>query len=314
MSFSKKILTVFFLLFITLILTHSDLSLSLALTGLHLWFEKMIPTLLPFMILSGIMVRMNLTENFSVLLSPLLRPVFGISQNGIYCIIMGFLCGFPMGAKVIAELYERKMLEKTEADFLLAFCNNIGPVYFMGFALPVIGICQNKVLYLFGMYGIPLLYGLFLRYTFFRRLIKMPEKSVGNTPALQRKTAAFSSPDCLPAQIDDSILAALNSITALGGYMILFNLLNLFPAILLSGTRLQKILPVLNGVLEINGGLSAMKTDFPLLSLTLLTFGGLSCTAQTYSILRRTNLSVRAYIGHKLVLTVLSAVFYSLVL
>lgn len=314
MSFSKKILTVFFLLFITLILTHSDLSLSLALTGLHLWFEKMIPTLLPFMILSGIMVRMNLTENFSVLLSPLLRPVFGISQNGIYCIIMGFLCGFPMGAKVIAELYERKRLEKTEADFLLAFCNNIGPVYFMGFALPVIGICQNKVLYLFGMYGIPLLYGLFLRYTFFRRSIKMPEKSVGNTPALQRKTAAFSSPDCLPAQIDDSILAALNSITALGGYMILFNLLNLFPALLLSGTRLQKILPVLNGVLEINGGLSAMKADFPLLSLTLLTFGGLSCTAQTYSILRRTNLSVRSYIGHKLVLTVLSVVFYSLVL
>lgn len=314
MSFSKKILTAFFLLFIALILTHSDLSLSFSLTGLNLWFEKMIPTLLPFMILSGIMVRMNLTENFSVLLSPLLRPIFRISRNGIYCIIMGFLCGFPMGAKVITELYERKKLKKSEAGFLLAFCNNIGPVYFMGYALPAMGICRNAGLFLFGMYGIPLLYGVILRYTLYRRLLNICCTSAEKKAVVQKETTAVETSNRLLAHVDDSILAALNSITALGGYMILFNLLNLFPYLLLSPTRLYKILPVINGILEINGGLSAMKADFPLCSLTLLPFGGLSCMAQTYSILRRSDLSISDYMIHKLILTILTAVFYFLVL
>ena len=53
-----KLLTVMFLMLLICILSHSRMSLSYASLGLGLWFEKMIPSLLPFMILSGVMVRM----------------------------------------------------------------------------------------------------------------------------------------------------------------------------------------------------------------------------------------------------------------
>lgn len=307
MDIRKKILTAFFLLFTALILTHSDISLLFALNGLNLWFQKMIPTLVPFMILSGIMVRMNLTEDFSALLSPILRPIFSISKNGIYCIIMGFLCGFPMGAKVITELYGRGRIGKAEATYLLSFCNNIGPIYFMGFALPTIGITENLFVYLFGMYGLPLLYGIFLRYTCFRGSLSSPDKqpiAANNQPANQG----------LLYHIDDAIMSALNSITALGGYMIFFNLLNLIPYVLLSKTKLQNILPVINGILEISGGLGNMKDTFPFLSLVLLPFGGLSCIAQTYSIIRHTDLSIQTYVIHKVILSAITALYYFFVL
>ena len=115
------------------------------------------------------MIRMNLTERFVGLLHPLLHRIYGTSRNGSYTIIMGFLCGFPMGAKTVDDLYARGMVTKREAEYLLAFCNNIGPVYFCSFVLPLLNR-QAVLPYLFGMYGIPLLYGLVLRCTRYRDL------------------------------------------------------------------------------------------------------------------------------------------------
>ena len=111
-----KLLLLFCLFLIGCILTHSALSLSYASMGLELWFTKMIPTLLPFMILSGIMVRMQLTEKLAMLIYPVVGPIFRVRKNVCYCMMMGFLCGFPMGARVISELYVRQMITKREAD------------------------------------------------------------------------------------------------------------------------------------------------------------------------------------------------------
>ena len=120
---------------IFLLLRYPGLSLQYALTGLTLWFEKMIPTLLPFMILSGILISMNLTERFVRLLHPLLHCLYGTTPNGSYTMIMGFLCGFPMGARVAGELRRKGRLSREEAQLLLAFCNNIGPIYLLSFVV-----------------------------------------------------------------------------------------------------------------------------------------------------------------------------------
>ena len=120
-----------FLFLFALILLYPKLSLYYAATGLKLWLGCMVPALLPFMILSAIMVRQNLTESFAGILYPVFSP-FKLSRNCVYCIILGFLCGFPMGARTIAQLYEKKCLSQKEATLLLAFCNNIGPSFFLG--------------------------------------------------------------------------------------------------------------------------------------------------------------------------------------
>lgn len=358
-----KLLTVFFLILLGCILTHSQLSLSYAAMGLNLWFEKMIPTLLPFMILSGIMVRLKLTDKVSMIIYPIVKPIYKVRRNVCYAMLMGFLCGFPMGARVVDDLYTRQMIDRREAEFLLAFCNNIGPVYFCSFVLPLLG--RKLVLpYLFGMYGIPLLYGLMLRYTLFRGLPQETEplaahksknlvacekaaypshkslvacekaaypdsKSLAayeksaypgskSLVACERKkgirhsgsgSARHSATESLVERfletMDESVHVSMQSILSLGGYMILFNLLNLIPHLLL-GSPLRELAPLL----EITGGLTMLGDAFPLYSLLALSFGGLSCIAQTYSCISDSDLSVSWYIRQKILLTLLAGLFY----
>lgn len=297
----------FFVVMTCCILTHSSLSLAYAALGLGLWYEKMVPVLLPFMILSGTLIRMGQVDGLIRPAKPLFGRIFRLSGPGIYVILMGFLCGFPMGARTIADFRDRRDLSVEEGQYLLAFCNNLGPVYFLGFVLPLL---QRKLVfpYVFGMYGIPLLYGIFLRYSVYRNHI--PEKTAGslnadNTvkmseSACQATVSAMSIPDAL----DEAITAAGRNILQLGGYMVFFNLLNLLPRLLVPDSF--RYAPLL----EISGGLKLLGSRFPLYTLLLLPFGGLSCIAQTGSCIRNTGLSLRVYVIHKLVLTVLTAGYY----
>lgn len=295
-----KILTLCFFTGMTIcLLCRSGQASGLALEGLSLWFEKMIPALLPFMILSGVLIGTGLSDSFAALFAPVLRPLFRLSDSCLYCIVIGFLCGFPMGARVCAQSLEAGKLSKREAALLLAFCNNIGPVYFTGYVLglfPVKGICSA----LAGMYGIPLLYGIFLRYTLFRSI-----------PASGGKKAAPAGPlsfKMLLAQLHASILSSLDAITVLGGYMIFCNLLNLFPLLLFRTNR--QLVELIGPLLEITSGLSRLSAANRAWAYIVLPFGGLSCIAQTYSCVRNTELSMPEYVFHKIVQTMLTAAYY----
>lgn len=302
-----KLLTAFFIFLLGCILSHSQASLAYAAMGLELWFGKMIPSLLPFMILSGIMVRMKLTDKASLIIFPLIKPLYRVRKNVCYAMLTGFLCGFPMGAKVVDDLYMRRMLTKREAEYLLSFCNNIGPVYFCSFVLPLL---RRKLVfpYLFGMYGIPLLYGLLLRYTAFKDLSLLKEarsESGAFLVCCENSTRHFSFGERLLEETDNAIHSSVQSTLSLGGYMVLFNLLNLMPQVLLGHP-----LTVISPLLEITGGLTMLGDSLPLYSLLALSFGGLSCLAQTYSCIGESDLSIGSYILHRIILTLLNGAFY----
>ena len=324
--------TMLALYLIFLMLRYPSLSLEYASTGLNLWFTKMVPTLLPFMILSGIMIRMNLTENFVRFLHPLLHRIFGTSKNGSYTIVMGFLCGFPMGARIVGELYEKKKLSQEESSCLLYFCNNIGPIYFLSYVIPTLAIDKPLMPFLI-MYGIPALYGfLLMRIRPLIRFLRYPRNTcsrklsalsgnffpIGNSitlpAAAQRKPlkeAAYSSEKVsLLAAIDSSVVSGLIGIAKLGGYMVFFNLLNIVfkPFHNLNAD----ILNIYRCLLEITSGIDYSGQSIYYAVLILLPFGGFSCIAQTYSMIRQTDLSIRSYVFHKTVQTAITAVCYLL--
>lgn len=289
-----KIFYTFLCLFLMIcILSNSGVSLTYALMGLQLWFEKMIPALFPFMIISGIMIRMKLTGLLSGVLYPVVRAFFPVSPNGCYAMIIGFLCGFPMGAKTIADLFKRDMISRKEAEYLLAFCNNIGPVYFCSFVLPLL---NRKLLipYLLGMYAIPLFYGMVLGVTAYKKQDFISLQS----PIVTTKYNLLN-------EIDDTITSSIQSILSLGGYMIVFNMLNLIPHIFL-GNNAFYFAPFL----EITGGLKLLNGHFPLYCLIMLCFGGLSCMAQTNHCIQGTGLSLLKYMGHKMILVIITLLYY----
>ena len=316
-KFNRFLFTALSLYLIILMLRHPALSLEYASTGLNLWLTKMVPTLLPFMILSSIMIRMDLTESFVKLLHPLLHKLYGTSKNGSYTIIMGFLCGFPMGARIVGELYESGRLSREESSKLLYFCNNIGPIYFLSFVVPVLAIKRPLIPFLI-MYGVPMLYGLVLfrilplfrlHKTFYKNDNTLNVSNIrNNINAAATVTPKTASRMPLLAAIDASVISGLIGIAKLGGYMVFFNLLNImfvpFHHVSTDLLRLYRC------VLEITSGIDYSGHSLYYAILILLPFGGFSCIAQTYSMISRTDLSVRSYIFHKVIQTALTALCY----
>lgn len=306
MKLKFYIYTIFAFLLTAIILSFPSDCLSFSLNGLNLWFERMIPTLFPFMVLSGIIIRMNLTGSFVKLLNPILGKLFKLNAECIYGIVIGFLCGFPMGAHVAAQLYEQKRITKSEASLLLSFCNNIGPVYFLSFVLPTLKL-NGAAPYLFAMYGLPFLYGLLLRYAVYQKDI----------PLSGRSQPVYNAPLPLLKALDESVFSSLFSIAKLGGYMIFFNLLFILPSlavrILPIDTTVWTILTGGSGcLLEITGGIGLLGNKAPLWVLCVLPFGGLSCIAQTYSMIKDTDLSITEYVMHKMILTAITVFYYLL--
>lgn len=302
---NKSCIAVFSLTAILLMFPSKCFAYSL--NGLQLWFDQMIPTLFPFMVLSGIMIQKDLTKAFVKALQPFLGRIFQVRPACIYGIVVGFLCGFPMGAHTAALLYEKKQITKQEAAFLLSFCNNIGPIYFLSFVLPTLHLSFSIPL-LIGMYGLPFIYGIVMRYTCCKATLS--EKNASQSDVITQKPVSFLQ------ALDESVWRALGSIAKLGGYMIIFNLLFILPE-LISNLPLINRIPhihilraMLDCLLEITGGINQLKECAPFFVLCVLPFGGLSCFAQTYSMIRSTDLSLSEYFMHKMILTAATVFFY----
>jgi len=58
-----------------------------------------------------------------------MKPLFNVPGEGSFALLMGTISGYPMGAKIVADFKERQTLTKIEAERLLSFTNNSGPLF-----------------------------------------------------------------------------------------------------------------------------------------------------------------------------------------
>lgn len=284
------------------LLFFSRETVSLASRGLLIWYRNLIPALFPFMVLSGFLVNTGAATRLIGSLSSLL-PIAFLKPSMIYTIIMGLLCGFPMGAKVVADQMKQGQLTLEEGQYLLAFCNHIGPLYMVGYVLPLFRP-PDFWSCLLVFYGIPLIYGLFF--------LKKP-------PGANSIAVVHSPYKGYLEGFQTALQAAVEQITLLGGCMVFFNCLLIYPLLFtealersLQGPLPSFLYPSLACLTEIGSGLEAAAAtgNFPLpLVFSLLSFTGLGCIIQTCFIVKNTRLSIRRYLFHK---TVQSLIIYLL--
>lgn len=304
--------TLAYLILIIIVLSQPDATFEYAYQGLYQWAAKMVPTLFPFMMISSIMVCSGTDKELGRMLSVLLKKVYRFSNYGLYAIFMGFFCGFPMGAKVVSELCEDHKLSKPEAQALLAFCNNIGPAYFMGIIIPILHKSgyPDTLPFIFGMYGIPAVYGIFISRHYARSHKEDAASAIGIPDAEGKKLS-------LSASLKKSCFDNTQSLIILGGYITFTNAFRIFLDFLPCTGNVRN---VLSSFIEIIGGVqSVYMTTLPpeqrvFWIMTALCFGGVSCFLQTSSFLEKSGLSLLHYLKHKLIITILSAAYYFLII
>jgi sporulation integral membrane protein YlbJ len=145
-SASKEALTSipfgsFFFCFISVFLLaltvkNADIAIRYMQTGLRLCAVSVIPSLFPFMVISELLVASGIGKLAERLAGRPFSRLFGISGTASAAILLGLLCGFPVGAKTTVSLYDKGYITKKEAERLLTVCN----VPSSGFLISTVGV------------------------------------------------------------------------------------------------------------------------------------------------------------------------------
>ena len=114
----------------SLMLRRADIATQFMREGLKLCAHAIVPSLFPFMVISELLVASGAGE---WILSPLSRPLgklLGLPPAGASSVILGLLCGFPIGARCAILSYKNGKTDKTECERALA-CSSIPSAAFL---------------------------------------------------------------------------------------------------------------------------------------------------------------------------------------
>ena len=295
----RKFFIVASVLFVLLFVLFPDISSKGAENGLLLWFNVIIPSLCPFMIISTMLIKLDVTSCISNMFYPMFHKVFKLSKNGCYPAITGMLSGYPLGAKTVADMYKTGAFSKSEAQYIISFCNNASPMFMLEYTgIKCLGLKQPAIM-------LVIIYMSAFINAFFER--NKMEGAVNNKPGSGGLRKRYP----LIEALDESILSSAITLVKVGGYIILFSI---FTGILQNFVISSEIIKIAGaGILEITTGCKVLAdTGLPLyikciLASAFCAFGGLSSVAQTSSTLIGTGLSNRKYVFAKFRQSVIAA-------
>ena len=269
-------------------------------SGLLLWFNVILPTLLPFMIVSNLLIGTRAIDAISKVFGPVMCRLFGVTRYGSFAIIAGFLCGYPMGGKVTADLVRKQYITWQEGQYLLSFTNNTSPMFIISYV-----VWQNLKDTSRTMPALLILILSPILCSFLFRIYYRPGARIHSSgcPPLPKAAAA--------SLMDSFIMNGFDTITKVGGYIMLFSILIallqklpldhfLFSLLLLPSLEMTNGIPLLCA--------SPLSADACfVLSLALTSFGGWCSVAQTRSMVQGTRLPITPYIIEKLITTLVTS-------
>ena len=321
-NIKKNIIPIIFLLFTICLIVFSKSNIQAVKNSLNIWVNNVIPSLFPFFIATELLNHTNIPMIFGNIFNKIMRPIFNVPGIGAYALIMGIISGYPVGAKIVTNFRNQNLCTKEEAERLITFTNNSGPLFILG----TVGI----TLFYDSSIGLLLLITHILSCItvgFIFRFWKSKVKEKRNTDVINTNVT-FNS---LGEVLSKSILSAINSVVLIGGFIILFGIIlsilqktyilnflktPFIPVFNLLHIKTEFIIPILTGFLELTNGVTAIST-IPskslatniIISAFLLGFGGISIMLQVLSIISKSDISIKPYILGKLLQGLFAALY-----
>lgn len=299
------LLAIFIFLAVGIIL-NPHLSMEAAKQSIVLCTTVIIPSLFPFAF-CAIALVFCAGKFLGSLLAPLVSPLFRISGVGALPIILGALGGYPMGAKLTGELYSQGELTKAEAQHLLAFCNNAGPMFVMGAVGAGIlkSVQMGRILYL-----THILAALTLAF-----LMRFFIKKAPSDNYLENIKKEWNNLKKAPSLTD--ILSKATKGAAFSMVMVCANIIIFSVALsLLHTIDFVNIIPkaMFDGFFEISAGVSIIKPSELVICSIILAWSSISVHAQVWGVLSGTGLDMKMYYIGKILCATIAAIYTYLVM
>ena len=298
---------------LALILKNSDAAVEYVTRGLLLCAKVVIPSLFPFMVLSELIVSGGTVNQIPKPLLAPLRRLLGLPDAGVCAVLLGLLCGFPIGAKCVLSAYQKGFLSKDEAERALTCSSGPSSAFLIG-AVGV-SLWDNRrfgvALYL-TVLAVSLLTGMLAN--------GLQKKSLPSVAMPSPQWTTEESPMGRAAQFCNAVKSSLSGILLVCAYVVFFSALSgTFQLVLNEQSIPSGISAFLSCVLEISGGVgqaSALGNAHIGAYLCAFAAGwsGISVHCQMLAVCENSALSLRPYFFSKLFQGLLCALIFGLLL
>ena len=321
--FSNMIFLLIILLVLFGILKNPQISLKGAKEGLLIWFNVVIPSLLPFFIISEILINIGFVDLIGKFLEPLMRPIFNLPGIAAFPFSMSIVSGYPMGSKIVSSLRKNNLITKTEGERMVVLSSTSGPLFMLGAV--TVGMLNNPSLaplILYPHYLAVITIGFLFRFYKIKDNRKVNHKEYNKTKELQKNFPLKKMPP-IGIILSNSVKNSMNSILLIGGFIILYSviiellftskLINLIHHII--PINLQILQGILAGILELTTGCKKISSSninlIKKISIInfLIGWGGISIHSQALAFLSSTDIDSKIYIIGKFFHGILASIY-----
>ncbi|MDQ0272388.1 sporulation integral membrane protein YlbJ [Cytobacillus purgationiresistens] len=336
----SKIKTIILALSVSLValslISFPQESIDASTRGLNMWWEIVFPSLLPFFIVSEILIGFGVVRFIGVLLEPLMRPLFKVPGVGGFVLAMGMASGYPAGAKFTARLRQEKQISRIEAERLVSFSNCSNPLFIFGavsvgfFNNAKIGIILALAHYL-GNITVGLLMRFYGKNQEKEEIVTKKRKATLRSAFSVLHQTRMSEQRPLGKLLGDAVMSSIQTLLMIGGFIILFSVINKllfhvgitvvlakFLEVLLSIFQLSPELSIalFSGIFELTlGNQMASQVDTVTLmekvivASAILAFCGFSVQAQVASILAQTDIRFKPFFFARIIHAFIAALY-----
>lgn len=328
----KNIFPLVFLLFAFCLLIFSKNNLPAVKTGLTLWATSVVPSLFPFFVATELLMHTNIVSYFGVFLNRFMKPLFNIDGKGSFALIMGIISGYPVGAKIASNFRKNNVCSKEECERLLSFTNNSGPLFIIGtIGISMFGSSTIGILLFITHILACITVGIIFRFWKYKTSNIIKDYKINNYNS-KYKNVCISN---LGEILSESITSSISTILMIGGFIVIFSsiisIINASGILDMCSLLFSPIFNFFNidsifiqgiftGLLEVTNGINTIShitikkiSINVIFTAFLLGFGGISILLQIWSIISKTDLSIKPYLYGKILHGFIAA-FYTYIL
>lgn len=290
---------IFFIFCIFFILINSYEIMDSIRFSFSLCINNLFPSLIPFMLLSNILLKYNFVDEISSILNNIMEKLFKVNKNCSFAFIMSILSGSPSNAKYLKDLYDNNLISNRDIQKCLNFCHFTNPVFVLG----SIGynFLNNKkigLIILICHYLSSIIIGMFNK--------KDSISSIKSKLTLKDNKTNFIN------ILKNSIMDTINTLLLILG---IITTCIIFTCIIDNFLSINNNFKFIYGFLEITQGLKYLTlTNINLLyksviSAFFISFGGFCIHLQIYSILDNKKIKYYPYFFSRILHGILTAIF-----